>query len=444
VWLVALEGTVVATAMPRVIRDLGGAALYSLPFTFYMLAMTISGPLWGRFSDLWGRRKPYFGTLVLFLLGSALSGAAWNMEALVGARTLQGAGAGGLQALNLTLIGELYPMRERARVQSYISLIWGLSSVLGPLIGGVITETLSWRAVFLLAIPVGLLALTLVGRFYPPWRGTEEAPRIDGLGALWFSLSGVLGLYGLESQHWGLVGLAALLLAVFPRIEARHPMPLLPLQLLRDGFLRRSLGSNFLGGMAFFGSVAFIPLWGQTALGSSAVEAGLLLTPLSGGWTLSGLLAARWLPKWGPQRLIRLGAALITTGFTAWAMLSQSPLYVQMGCGLLVGLGMGQAMIALLISTQESVKRTELGVVTALIFFCRNVGGALGTALMSALLGRNLFEPAGLLARFPGVLLFAAALGLGMLFIGGTLRERPLSAEGAPDRVQTPQQAIGS
>ncbi|MDW8285124.1 MAG: MDR family MFS transporter [Bacteroidota bacterium] len=443
VLLVALEGTVVATAMPRVIRDLGGAELYSLPFTFYLLSMTLSGPLWGRLSDLWGRRTPYCWAVGLFLLGSALSGASWDMMTLIAARTLQGLGAGGVQTLNLTLIGECYPMAERARMQAYISVVWGLSSAIGPLAGGLITDVLSWRAVFWLALPVGVAALSLVGSAYPRSAGYRRGSRLDVPGALWFACSGAMLLYGLERHLWGLTGAAAALLLMLPCIEAHQPVPLVPVHAFRDRFLRGSLLGNYLGGMAFFGAVAFIPLWGQVALGRSAAEAGLLLTPLSGGWTLSGALAARWLPRWGAVRLVRLGAALIVIGFSAWAALSRAPFGVQMLCGILIGAGMGQVMIALLISTQEAARRDELGVITALVFFARNVGGAMGTALMSALLGQALFEVRHLLERFPLLLAFAACLGLLLWGVSGSL-QGPATNARAPDPEQAPQGATGS
>jgi MFS family permease len=331
-FLAALEATVVATAMPRVIRELGGVQLYSLPFALYLLMATVSGPIWGRASDLYGRRRLYLAAVLIFLLGSALSGAARSMGMLIATRTLQGLGGGGLQTLTFTLVGELYPLRERARVQGWISGVWGLSALVGPLIGGLIVDHFSWRWVFYLNLPFGIAALLLVGRGVPE-RAGHEAPRIDLSGAALFTLWAGALIYGLELESPGALIVAALALILFVFVERGQELPLLPFPALRRPFAFRGFLGNLLGGMAFFGMTAYIPFFAQVARGQSATIGGLLLSPMTVGWTVSSVLAARWLPRWGPRPMARWGPLAMMGGFGLWALAWRAPLPVVAGPG---------------------------------------------------------------------------------------------------------------
>ncbi len=425
-FLAALEATVVATAMPRVIQELGGVALYSFPFALYLLMATVSGPIWGRSSDLYGRRRLYLASVVLFLAGSALSGAARSMPMLIAARALQGLGGGGLQTLTFTLVGELYPLRERSRVQGWISGVWGLSALVGPLVGGLIVDHLSWRWVFYLNVPFGLAAVLLVGRSLP-----ESAPRpgvrVDIGGAALFVLGAGALIYGLELESPAAWIVAALALLAFVFFEQRQVLPLIPFTALRRPFALRGFLGNLLGGMAFFGMTAYVPLFAQVARGQSAAVGGLLLSPMTVGWTVSSVLTARWLPRWGPRLLARWGPVAMIAGFGAWALARQAPLPLLGLAGLIVGFGMGVMMLALLVCAQEEAPREVLGVVTAMLLFARNIGGSIGAAVMGAALGPALSAGGATLGvAFWKVPALSLALSVGILLMGLSVPDLPV------------------
>lgn len=420
-FLAAIESTVVATAMPRVIADLGGQQLYSLPFSLYLLLATVSGPLWGRTSDLFGRRRLYLIATTLFLLGSALSGASQAMHQLIWARALQGLGAGGLMALTFTVIGELYPMRERARVQGFISGVWGIAGLVGPLIGGFITDQMSWRWVFYLNIPFGVAGMMLIAGSYVD-RSQHRKSTLDLGGAALFASGAGLLVYGIQMHAPVLDVIGVGLLAVFALFDVRQATPLIPLDAIRNALIGRAILGNLLAGMAFFGSTAFLPLFGQAARGQSATAAGALLAPMTVGWTISSIWSARWLPELGPRPLSVVGATGMITGFGLWAVGLGSPLWVLGGGSLLAGLGMGAIMLALLVSAQEEAGPEVLGIVTGLLQFARNFGGSVGAALMGAALGGaltaggtalfNAFWRVPALAAFLALGAFTIVLGL--------------------------------
>jgi EmrB/QacA subfamily drug resistance transporter len=416
-FLAAIESTVVATAMPRVIADLGGQELYSLPFSLYLLLATVSGPLWGRTSDLFGRRQLYLFAITLFLLGSALSGASRTMPQLIWARGLQGVGAGGLMALTFTVIGELYPMRERARVQGFISGVWGISGLVGPLVGGFITDQMSWRWVFYLNVPFGLAGMILVARSYVD-HSHRKRSALDLGGAALFAFGAGLLVYGIQTRTPALDVVGVGLLVIFALVDARQSTPLIPLGALRNPLIGRAILGNLLAGMAFFGSTAFLPLFGQAARGQSATGAGALLAPMTVGWTIASIWSARWLPEIGPRPLSVVGAMGMITGFGLWAAALGSPLWILGGGSLLAGLGMGAIMLALLVSAQEEAGPEVLGIVTSLLQFARTFGGSVGAALMGAVLGGALtVGGATLFNAFWRVPALAALLALGSFAI---------------------------
>ena len=425
IFLAALESTVVATAMPSVIRDLGGEKLYALPFAVYLLTSTVSSPLWGRASDIVGRKKLYLWGVAIFLLGSGLSGAAQSMVWLVAARALQGLGAGAVQPLTFTLIGEMYSLAARARVQGFISGAWGLSGLIGPLIGGLIADHTSWRWVFYLNLPFGLIAAYLV------WRYLHEQPerrsaRIDWLGALLFTAGSGLLIWGLEVRAWLEVALGALLLLAAVPIERRHPAPLLPIASLREQLPRVGILCNVLAGAAYFGSVAYLPLYAQGVTGKGATEAGVLLTPMLVGWTASSILASRVMVRVGLTRLVLLGFTLLLLAFCAFALLVHAPLLYMAVSGFFAGSGMGFAMFSLLIAVQQATPKGELGAVTSAILFSRTLGGAVGVALMGLLIGRGVAVGGELLANGLGR---AFWLGAGLIAVAWLLSLR-LQARG--------------
>ncbi len=399
-FLAAIEGTIVATAMPTVVEQLGGLGHYSWVFSAYILTSTVTMPLWGRLSDLYGRRAFYLAAVGLFLLGSALSGAAWSMGWLIGFRAVQGVGAGGLLPLGMTIMGELYTLEERPRAQSLFSLVWGVASIVGPLVGGFVTDHWSWRWVFYLNLPFGLAAAALVGLALSD-REIHRTHTIDGRGAL--ALAGSLtllllglGQSGLEGRG-GIVpllvtyGVSLLLALVFVRLERGSPEPIVPLDLLRNRYVASATLTGFLVGIAIFGALAFVPLFVQATLGSSATEAGSVLTPMLLAWVAMTIMTSRLLPKLGYRRMVTIGTSLVTLGFFGLLGVSHASalwaIYAALAC---MGTGMGMTMLPLILAQQNAVSPDRLGTVTSLGQFSRSIGGAVGVAVMGAVMAASL------------------------------------------------------
>ncbi|KQR41022.1 MDR family MFS transporter [Deinococcus sp. Leaf326] len=386
IFLNAMEASVVSTAMPSVIRELRGESLYALPFAVYLLTSTVSSPLWGRGSDILGRKKLYLVGVLLFLIGSALCGAAQSMPWLIGARAVQGLGAGALLTISLTIVGELYNLEERGKVQAFISGVWGISGLAGPLLGGWLTDSLSWRWTFLVSLPFGVLAFALVARFLKQ-TGIRRAARLDWPGAALFTAGSALIVWGLETRAWLLAGLGVLVLAGAIATELRHPAPLLPMKALRERVPGVAFAGNLLGGAAYFGVIAYLPLYAQSLSGGGATAAGAILTPMLVGWTLTSILSARLIRSVPLARLSQLGFALLVVMFALLILAVHAPLWVTSALGFAVGMGMGFSMLSLLLAAQQSATGGELGAVTSGVLFARQMGGALGTAVMALLIG---------------------------------------------------------
>lgn len=395
-FLAALEATVVGPAMPTVIASLGGLAHYSWVFTAYMLTSTATVPIWGRVSDLQGRRRLYLLGIAAFLAGSALSGAAGSMPALIAFRAVQGIGAGALVPLGLTIIGEIYTLEERARMQALFSGVWGVASIVGPLVGGYLTDAISWRWVFYINLPFGVAAAAVLGAAYPDRRGAGRA-RVDWPGAvlLFAAVSCLLAwLSGVTGTRWPWAAAAAASGFGFARAERAAPEPILPLDLLRNRRVSVSLATGFLVGMAIFGAIAFIPLFVQGAMGASATAAGTVLTPLMLGWVSMSVASARLMLRVGHRRTILTGAAMMLVAF---ALLSgtgpETPRRWLLGDAALLGAGTGLCMLSLLLVVQHSVSPGQLGLATSMTIFTRGIGGAAGVAIMGAILTAG-FAPA--------------------------------------------------
>ena len=389
----ALEATVVGTAMPTVIATLGGLAHYSWVFSAYLLTSTATVPIWGRLSDLYGRRRIYLLGIIVFLAGSMFAGAASSMTLLVAARAVQGLGAGAIIPLSMTIVGELYTLAERPRTQALFSGVWGLASVAGPLVGGYITDALSWRWVFYINLPFGLLAVMVIALAYPPTRLTRKV-RVDWLGA-GLLFAGISTLLIALSDETGLpawwVAASVVLIGLFVMVEKGAPEPILPVDMLRMPVMSRSLSVVFLVGFALFGAIAFIPLYVQTVKGGTATEAGQVLTPLFLGWVTMSIVGARATVRLGYRSVAITGSALMTAGFVGLMMLtvesSRAALFA--ACGV-VGAGMGMQMLSLLLAVQHGVDRSRLGIATSLNQFSRSIGAAVGVAAMGALMTRAL------------------------------------------------------
>lgn len=396
-FLGALEATVVGTAMPTVVARLGGIEIYSWVFSIYLLTSTVTMPVWGKLSDLYGRRRFYLLGVGLFLLGSALCGQSGSMKELIGFRAIQGLGAGALLPLGMTIIGDVYSLAERAKMQGLFSGVWGIASIVGPLVGGLITDHISWRWVFYFNVPFGIAAALLIGLTLrePP---VGRQVQVDVKGAASFAGAIVLFLLALmaggRQYAWtspfimGLVGAGFLLLVVFVSCERNAPEPIIPFSLFRHNRMFRAAALNgLLAGMAMFGSISFIPLFVQGVIGTNATRAGSVLVPLTLGWTSFSVIGSRLLLVVGYRPLVIAGMTSLLAGFIVLNQLSPEAswtlIYLNM---VLIGMGMGLSMVTLLIGVQNSVERQQLGIATSATQFFRVVGGAIGVAIMGTVM----------------------------------------------------------
>jgi EmrB/QacA subfamily drug resistance transporter len=418
--LAALEATVVGTAMPTVIASLGGLAHYSWVFSAYLLTSTACVPIWGRLSDLYGRRRIYLTGVAIFLVGSLLSGASTTMVQLILSRAVQGLGAGCIIPLSMTIVGELYTLAERPRTQALFSGVWGLASIAGPLVGGYITDFLNWRWVFFLNLPFGLMAAAVIASAYPPPRRMASV-QVDWLGAglLFTGVSTLLIALGDETPGgvgvWVLATVA--LLGAFLAVERRTPEPILPVDLFRTPVIARSLAVVFLVGVALFGAIAFIPLFVQAVRGGTATQAGQAITPLFLGWVVMSIVGARATVMLGYRTVSISGSVLMTLGFFGLTLVDgDSPGWILMTSCAVIGAGMGTQMLSLLLAVQHGVDRSRLGIATALNQFSRSIGAAIGVAAMGAVLSRSL---SGI--SLPG--------GSDALALGGTALSAPVRAQ---------------
>jgi len=439
-FLAALEATVIGTAMPTVVAALGGLNHFSWVFSAYLLTSTVTVPLWGKLSDLYGRRLFYQLAIAVFLIGSVASGMSQSMFQLIAARSLQGLGAGGLIPLGMTIIGETYTLKERARMQGLFSGVWGLASVIGPFIGGFITDAWSWRWVFYINVPFGIAAAVIMGMALLETKRTSR-PSIDYLGALTLTASVTLLMLVLveggtaaglmQPRNLLMLVVVIVLLIWFLRIERKAKEPIIPLALFRNRVVAISMIIGFLAGVAMFGAISFVPLFAQGALGASATTAGSFLMPLMLAWVSASIVGGRLLIRVGARPVVIAGLMTMVAGFTGLSLATeqtrQAVLMVELT---VIGIGLGLTMLTLLIAVQHAVPRDQLGIATSLNQFFRSIGGAMGVALLGALLTTGLAvnlrrvstgpdaalssAQAGQLTRNPGALVSSearAALG---------------------------------
>ena len=400
----SMEATVVSTAMPTIVSQMGGLEIYSWVFTAYMLASTTSVPIFGKLSDLYGRRPVYGAAMAFFLVGSVLCGLARTMPQLIAFRALQGLGSGGLMPLAFIMIGDMYTFEQRARIQGLFSGVWGVSSIVGPLLGGFLVDAVSWPWVFYVNIIPGILATIIVWRAWVDPIRDPRAPKpsVDYAGAVLLSGSVVALLMGLfqlgTSAGWALLALAILLLAALGWVDRSARDPILPLQLFRNRLFAVACIHGVLAGAAMFGSSSFIPLFVQVVLGTSATVAGSALTPMMLGWVSSSIIGGRLLLHMGYRTLALAGMLALTLGAFMMSRIgigtSRAEIMVYVA---LMGVGMGLSIPAFLIAVQNAVRKRELGVATSTIQFTRSIGGALGVSVMGLILSLQL--AAGLRAQ---------------------------------------------
>ncbi|MDR7544276.1 MAG: MDR family MFS transporter [Armatimonadota bacterium] len=408
-FLAAMEGTVVATAMPTIVGQLGGLSIYAWVFSGYLLASTTTVPIFGKLSDQLGRRPVYAVAMGLFLAGSLLCGQAQSMGQLIAFRVLQGLGAGGILPLAFTIVGALYNYEQRARMQGLFSGVWGLSSIVGPLLGGFLVDQVSWPWIFYINVFPGLLAAALIWFFWVDEARAAGPARVDYLGAGLLSSSVVallLGLFALRTSGGAmLIALAAVLATALWAVERRAAEPVLPIPLFRDRLFAAASAHGLLAGFAMFGSIAFVPLFVQAVLGTTATAAGATLTPFMLGWVVASVTGSRLLLRIGYRTLAVSGMASLTVGALLMSRVgphaSQATLMVDLT---LMGIGMGLSVPSLTIAVQTAVARRHLGTATSTLQFARSIGGAIGVNVMGAVLALRLagalaargLDPAGL------------------------------------------------
>ncbi len=398
-FLASMESTVVSTGMPTIISQLGGLESYSWVFTAFMLASTTTVPLYGKLSDLFGRRPVFAAAMAIFLGGSALCGLATTMPQLIAFRTIQGIGAGGLLPLVFIIIGDLFSLEQRARLQGLFSGVWGISSIAGPLLGGFIVDQASWQWIFWINIIPGLVAMAIVWFAWIDRARAHDAPSrsIDYAGALLLTAGAVALLMSLTDlgASWALPTLAGalVLFGALVWVERRASDPVLPIGLFRDRMFLVACGHGILAGCAVFGSATFVPLYVQGVLGTSATEAGAALMPMLLAWVFSSILGTRLLLRLGYHTIALTGmVALVIGAFPLIFLDTQTNRLLLMTSLGLMGFGMGFSIPAFLIAVQSTVDRSKLGTATSTLQFSRSIGGAFGIGVMGAILSAFVVE----------------------------------------------------
>jgi EmrB/QacA subfamily drug resistance transporter len=395
-FLVALDSTIVSTAMPTIAASLKGFALYAWVPSIYLLASAVTTPLYGKLSDLFGRKHILFFGIGTFIIGSAACGAAPTMLALIIFRAVQGVGAGAVFPVTMTIIGDLFSLEQRARMQGLFSSVWGVSSVAGPLVGGTLVDSIGWRWIFYINLPIGIVATLLIALFFRERRvHGEHVLDLRGATYLTTSLTSLLLLLIQGGTAWAWVSLPTLLLAVigmaamgfFLREETRAPEPLIPLNLFRIRIIAVSMLAGLFIGIIMV-SVSFeVPLYVQGVLGQDAFRAGLALAPLSVGWPLAAMFSGKLAIRYGYRAVGTTGMLIDVVSVALLLTLGLDSSFAEV-CfyGFFIGVGLGLCATPMLIAVQGAVSWTRRGIATATNMFIRSFGQVLGLAIMGAII----------------------------------------------------------
>jgi MFS family permease len=398
-FMIAIEATIVSTVMPRIVGELGGLQLYSWVFSAFLLSQTAMTVVFGKLSDLLGRKQVMLAGIAIFLFGSILCGFAWSMPSMILFRLVQGVGAGAIQPVGMTLVGDLYSAHERGKVQGYLASVWAISAVLGPLAGGLIIQHFSWAWIFWMNVPIGCLAAAGFWLMLHE-KVTRTERRIDHLTAGVFALAiaAIMADLTAISTSSG-AGVAAIgvvavgFVALFVRRERRSPEPMISLKLWGRRPIAAANGASLLAGMTMIGLTTFLPVYVQGVMGRSALAAGFALSVMVLGWPMGATIATRLLTRFGVRPVLLTGAMLIPFGTLIFAMLRPgfSPVVAGVGSWV-VGFGMGLLSSSSLVMIQEIVEWSERGSATASFIFARSLGSTFGATIFGAVLNYGLLH----------------------------------------------------
>ncbi len=400
-FLSALDQTIVGTALPRVVTDLSGNELYTWVVTIYLLTSTITGPIYGKLSDQFGRRNLLMIGIGLFLFGSFLSGLSSDMVQLIAFRGIQGLGAGAIFPIALAVIGDLFTPQERGKYQGLFGAVFGLSAIIGPALGGFLTDSISWHWVFFVNLPVGAVALAIIWRLLPAHQRTGVTRKVDWLGVFVFTLALVpilIGLTNKQTLEWtdpwvgGLIAIGLVLIGVFIWVESRAAEPIIPLDLFRNRTYSISMVAAFLASFGFFGAIIFLPRWYQVVNGSTATESGYELLPLLAGLILGSIVSGQIVSRTGRYKWMTVGAmaTLAVALFLMTNLRADTPPPVLYAWQFLAGIGIGPTMAVFTIIVQNAVPWQKLGAATSNLTFFRQIGGTVGLAIAGTVFGSTL------------------------------------------------------
>ena len=402
-FLGALDQTIVSPALPTIATELTGNELYVWSITIYLLTSTISVPFWGKLSDLYGRKPIFMIGIVIFLIGSALSGLSQNMAMLILFRGIQGIGAGSLFPVALAIIGDMFTPAERGKYQGLFGAVFGVAFVIGPLVGGFLTEQVSWHWIFYVNIPIGLVALFVISRLLPNVKAAHATRNFDILGGAIFTVAISLLLVGLTNKQFGewtdptvggfiLAGLVGTVLFILAEARAREPI--IPLGMFRNRTYTSSMVSTFFASFAFFAAIIFLPRWFQFVHGFTPTDSGLAALPLMVGLIFSSIVSGLLVARTGRYKWLVVGAIVVMAIATALMtqLTADTPLLIVWGWMFLAGLGVGPTFSVFTIIVQNAVPFHQLGVATSNLTFFRQIGGSVALAIVGTIFGSTFLE----------------------------------------------------